>query len=140
MNTTETDLVRRIMLRIGKISGVRIFRNNTGQAWQGNGAFTASKKMTVTIEKGDVVLKQGRVVHFGLCKGSSDLIGLRSVTVTPEMVGKQIAIFTAAEVKTPSGRATAEQIAFVDTVNKLGGIGMIVRSEDEASRIINRIL
>lgn len=137
-NTTETDLVRRIMLRLGIIKGVRLFRNNTGTAWQGNGSFTATKAETVNVQKGDVVIRQGRIIHFGLCKGSSDLIGFKSVTVTPEMVGQNIAVFTAAEIKTKTGRATPEQIAFVETVNRFGGIGIIARSEDEAEELFNK--
>lgn len=137
-NSTETNLVREIMLRLCKIPGVRLFRNNTGTGWQGNGSFTAPHRMTVNVEKGDVVLKQGRIIHFGLCKGSSDLIGFKSITVTPEMVGKTISVFMGVEVKTASGRLTAEQIAFAETINRFGGIGIVARNEDEAAELLNK--
>jgi hypothetical protein len=45
--------------------------------------------------------QHGRPVSFGLCKGSADLIGYRTITITPEMVGQQVAVFTSIEVKTP---------------------------------------
>jgi hypothetical protein len=131
MNNTETDLVRRIMLRLGIITGVRLFRNNTGQAWIGK-SIRFTKKQTVNVQVGDVLIQNARVLHAGLCKGSSDLIGFRSVTVTPEMVGKPIAAFMAIEVKTASGRATDEQKAFIETVNRFGGLAFIAKSEAEA--------
>ncbi len=82
--TSETNLMRQIMLAVSKLKNVRIFRNNTG--------FDATNK-----------------VRYGLVTGSSDLIGWKSVTVTPDMVGQQVAVFVALEVKTPKGRATDEQ-------------------------------
>ena len=42
-------------------------------------------------------------VGCGLCKGSSDLIGLRSLEITPELVGQRLAQFVALEVKRALG-------------------------------------
>lgn len=137
-STSETNLVREIMLRLGKITGVRVFRNNTGTAWQGNGSFTAPAAMTVNVYKGDVILKQGRIIHFGLCKGSSDIIGFKSVVITPDMVGKTVAVFIAPEVKKKNGRVSPEQEAFINTVNRFGGIAGIVKSEAEAEELLSR--
>jgi hypothetical protein len=64
---------------------VRLFRNNTGTLRDAN----------------------GRPVQFGLCKGSADLIGWKRVTVTPEMVGSIVAVFTSIEVKTRNRQAAA---------------------------------
>ena len=70
-------------IRIACSTGdTRLFRNNTG-----------------TLRD-----QHGRPVQFGLCKGSADLIGYRTITITPEMVGQQVAVFTSIEVKTPTGR------------------------------------
>ena len=55
--------------------------------------------------------QHGRPVSFGLAKGSSDLIGWTTRTITPEMVGQQVAIFTSIEVKSPNGRVRPEQRA-----------------------------
>jgi hypothetical protein len=77
-------------IRIACSTGdTRLFRNNTGTLRDAN----------------------GRPVQFGLCKGSADLIGYRSITITPEMVGQQVAVFTSIEVKTPTGRIRPEQQA-----------------------------
>lgn len=110
--TNETSLMRQIMLAVSKITGVRIFRNNTG--------FDATNK-----------------VRYGLIQGSSDLIGWKSVSVTQEMVGQQVAVFVALEVKTPKGRATDEQKNFVNVVNAAGGKAAIVRSVSEGIKVLS---
>jgi hypothetical protein len=111
----ETNLMNSILLAN---HGCRLFRNNTG----------AIKDQT------------GRLVRFGLCRGSADLIGLKPVTITPEMVGQTVAIFTAIEVKTPTGKPTPEQLHFINRVKQLGGIAGIARSVDDALAITNPIL
>lgn len=64
---------------------------------------------------------RGHTVRYGLATGSSDLIGW-----TPD--GR----FLALEVKTPRGRLTAEQSAFLDAVARAGGVAACVRSPEEA--------
>ena len=96
------------------IGSCRLFRNNTGTLRDIN----------------------GRPVSFGLCKGSADLIGWRTVTVTPEMVGQQIAVFTSIEVKSTSGRVKPEQQQWLNAVEAAGGIAGIARSVGEAMDIL----
>jgi hypothetical protein len=55
------------------------------------------------LNSGALIDQQGRLVRFGLGKGTSDLIGLRSVVVSPEMVGQRLAQFVALEIKTARG-------------------------------------
>ena len=85
---------------------------------------------------GKVVGQDGRMVTFGLCSGSADLIGYRSVVVTPDMVGQQLAVFAAVEIKTPTGRPTSEQTAFLEHVSAAGGIAGIARSVEEAEALL----
>ena len=99
------------------IGSCRLFRNNTGTLRDAN----------------------GRPVQFGLCKGSADLIGWRTVTVTPEMVGQQIAVFTSIEVKSSSGRVKPEQQQWLNAVAAAGGIAGIARSVGEAMDILQII-
>ena len=75
-------------------------------------------------------------VTFGLAKGSSDLIGYRTVTVTPEMVGQRIAVFTSLEVKTATGRVSAEQRQWLEVVAAAGGIAGVVRSVEDAQALL----
>lgn len=109
----------------------RMFRNNVGVGWIGQQLVT---------RPGTVLLKDARPLHAGLCEGSSDLIGYTTIEVTPEMVGRQIAVFTALEVKTPTGRATPKQLNFIEQVRKSGGIAGIARSPEEAANLIKNSL
>lgn len=135
--TTEANIQRLIMLEASR-RGLTLWRNNTGQAWQGtgkplnlNGAWvTLAYGRRFKVERG-ILLREPRPVRFGLCEGSSDLIGLRKVTITPEMVGQTLAVFTAIEVKAARGRATGRQKAFTKFVQDAGGIGLIARSADD---------
>jgi hypothetical protein len=74
-------------------------------------------------------------VSFGLAKGSADLIGWTIRTVTQEMVGTQVAVFTSIEVKTPTGRVNPEQQQWLDAVQTAGGIAGVARSVEDALRI-----
>jgi hypothetical protein len=98
-----------------------LFRNNTGTAYQGKRAVINSRPIII----------EPRQITFGLCVGSSDLIGWTEKIITKDMIGQKIAIFTALEVKNLSGKATKEQINFIKQVRKSGGIGDILRWVDE---------
>ena len=111
----ETDLQQRIRLALGTQSDLRLFRNQVGQL---------SDPRT------------GRPVQFGLARGSADLIGWRTITITPEMVGQRVAVFTSIEVKTPTGRLTPAQSAWLGTVRGAGGIAGIARSVADAFEIV----
>jgi hypothetical protein len=56
--------------------------------------------------------------------------------IGPEHVGQTMAVFTAVEVKTATGRATREQQAFVQHVQAAGGYAGIVRSVDDAKKLL----
>jgi VRR-NUC domain len=79
--------------------------------------------------------ESGRLVRYGLCTGSSDLIGFTPVTITPEMVGHTIPIFTAIEVKHGRGKPTPEQLNFTQHITKHGGYAGIAYSVEDALRI-----
>jgi hypothetical protein len=105
-------------IRIACSNGnTRLFRNNTGTLKDAN----------------------GRPVQFGLCKGSADLIGWRTVTVTPEMVGTQVAVFASIEVKTPTGRLRPEQQQWLDAVQAAGGIAGVARSVEDAATLLRDV-
>ena len=116
MANDETTIQQQIRLALGTRSDLRLFRNNTG---------TLPDPRT------------GRPVQFGLARGSADLIGLRTVTITPEMVGQQVAVFTSIEVKTPQGRATEAQQNWLHMVRRAGGIAGIARSVRDAQNLLD---
>jgi hypothetical protein len=110
----ETPIVQEIRLQLGGRPDVRLYRNNVGACTD----------------------KTGRLVTFGLCPGSSDLIGWRSVTVTPSMVGRPLAVFLAIEVKAPGAythpKRLASQHAFLNAVKRAGGLAGMVTSPEQA--------
>ena len=136
---TENNIQKLIMLAISK--SVTIFRNNTGMGWAGKVIFNAAHKGGAIYLKPSryVIIENPRPLHAGLCKGSSDLIGWKSIIVTPEMVGKRVAVFTALEVKTPTGKISPEQAHFLNVIKLNGGIANIVKNEKEALDTVNNI-
>ncbi len=114
---SEATLLRRVLVRASQL-GARLFRNQVGR-------YRLARPECRECQS------RGRVIASGLCVGSSDLIGWRSITVTPEMVGQQIAVFVAAELKGTEGKLSVEQQQFLSVVNAAGGRGLIVRSVDD---------
>jgi hypothetical protein len=112
-STSEHEIQQRIRLACGR-GAERLWRNNTGA----------------------LVDQQGRFVRFGLCKGSSDLIGLRSIEIRPELVGQRLAQFVALEVKTAQGVLSPAQRAFLRLVHELGGVAAACRSVEEAEQLL----
>lgn len=112
--------------------GGRVFRNNVALAWAGN-LIKPMVRQTMIIEPGDVVLRNARPLHAGLCEGSSDLIGWTPILITPEMIGRTMAIFTAWEIKQmiQGAKVTLKQKSFIEAVTLAGGLGAVVRSEQD---------
>lgn len=131
----EAELLKQIQMSFTNL-GARIFRNNTGMGWAGK-ATQYKNNTTVKVGPGDVLIRNARPVRFGLCVGSSDLIGWTTNTITNEMVGSQVAVFTAIEAKTGKLTATDEQRQFVQAVNQAGGYAGVVRTVSEAVEVIN---
>lgn len=101
MSRSEANILNDCLLALSK-SGCTVWRNNTG----------ALKDKT------------GRLVRYGLCKGSSDIIGM-----CPD--GR----FLAVECKTSKGKATDNQWRFIHAVRAKGGRAGIARCADDAVRI-----
>lgn len=119
------DLHRRIMLAHGT-GDERLFRNNVGVGWAGR----------VVRVDGGILIADPRPLHAGLCEGSSDLIGWRTVEIRPEHVGHRIAVFAAIEAKTGSGRPSKLQRAFLDAVRNAGGLAGVARNVEDAADIL----
>lgn len=104
-----------------------LFRNNVG--------------MFKIREKG----KKDRNIKTGLGKGSSDLIGYTIKNITPDMVGKNIAVFTAIEVKKSNWKANKKlnehelnQKRFIDQIKEAGGIADFATSIDDLNNLMSK--
>jgi hypothetical protein len=113
MTENETSNEIRAVLNTGK---TRAFRNNIAR-----------------------INHQGRWINFGIPgQGGSDLIGFHTLTITPEMVGKRVAVFLAVECKSSKGKPTSEQTAFIEYVQSAGGIAGVANSGESALNIITQ--
>jgi hypothetical protein len=112
---------------------VRLWRNNVGTGWAGQATrVTAGNLQAIahTLRPGDVVVRNGRPLHAGLCVGSSDLIGYRRVG--------DLAQFVALEVKSERGRPTPEQTRFLDHISSAGGCAAVIRSVEDAHSVLRQ--
>lgn len=111
---SEAHIQQDIRLLLGSTADVRVFRNNVGRCQTDD----------------------GRHIRYGLIPGSGDLIGWRSVVITPEMVGSTLAQFTSIEVKAAKGRLSPEQIHWAESVQAAGGVSVIARSTDDVRFLV----
>lgn len=124
----EQNTLHRIMLELGQSVFTKLFRNNTGMGWTGKHRKTGTA----------VTIYEARPLHAGLCTGSSDLIGWHSLTITPAMVGKQVAVFTAIEAKALKGKLTPEQEQFLHVLKQSGGISLTLFEGDNFTEEFNQ--
>lgn len=126
MSTKEKNLINKRLVNLKP--NERLFRINAGMGWVATKENTIriNRPMTVKVDKGDVVLKHARV-FWGAPEGWHDLCGWTEIEITPDMVGKSVAVFTFEEYKT--GRLTLSdmQKKFRDIIVKMGGIFREVR-------------
>jgi hypothetical protein len=112
---SETKLQQEIRLALGTIPSLRLFRNQVGQLPDP---------------------RTGRYVQFGLAKGSSDLVGFKTIKITPEMIGQEVAQFVSIEIKTERGKLTEVQQNWLQKVKSSGGIVGVARSIQDALKIV----
>ena len=108
----ESVIQTQIRLRLGKLR-ILMLRYQVGLFWT----------------------KDGRPVKIGE-PGVSDLIGMVPHVVTQADVGRTIGVFTVLETKQKKGRLSEEQGPFLRLVNRNGGLGAIVRSEEDAADVV----
>lgn len=124
----ESEVQQLILLESPKLN-MALFRNNSG-------CFT------------DVM---GRVVRFGLGNisaksnanfKSSDLIGITPITITKDMVGKTIGVFTAVEAKKEEWKFSEAdergiaQLKFINFIKSRGGYAGFVNDAEFLKNII----
>ena len=112
---SETKLQQEIRLALGTIPSLRLFRNQVGQLPDP---------------------RTGRYVQFGLAKGSSDLVGFKTIKITPEMIGQEVAQFVSIEIKTERGKLTEVQENWLQKVKSSGGIVGVARTVKDALQIL----
>lgn len=112
MNDSESAIQSLLRLEASQ-KGCRLWRNNVGALYT----------------------KEGNFIRYGLANESSainkviksaDLIGIRPIKITPDMIGKTIGQFLSREIKKPNWKYTGNsreqaQLAWINLINSLGG-------------------
>lgn len=132
--TPAAALTNRIKEAVSK-KGARLFPMTVGKFW---GPFHKGiefdKPQTVSVNKGDVLIRGGHMVSVGF-KGLSDTLGGSPMTITAEDVGKTVMILTAVEVKAGADKLRPGQPEFLAAITKMGGRAGVARSPEDAVRI-----
>lgn len=102
----ESAFQKTVLLKYCSCPDTRLFRNSVGVGKIGN-----------------------RTIRFGLFKGSADLIGWRTITITPDMVGSRVAVFMSVETKSKAGILTTEQENWLVQVRQAGGFAIIEKEK-----------
>ena len=124
MGWQETDVLNKWLKRWTRWG--RFFRVHVGQYWAGR----VVKKWT----RGGVqyvTLMAAQPIQMGV-KGQGDYNGWHSIVITPDMVGRTVAVYVAVEGKNgDAGRVSDDQARHLEIVRQAGGIGIVVRSPDD---------
>lgn len=96
----------------------RLWRINSGSAWAGK-----------IVDRKNGFLRLANFRRFiGAPAGFPDMIGFDSIEITPDMVGKRVAVFVGVELKaTKHDKLNEKQKRFRDLIVQLGGIHREVR-------------
>ena len=136
--TSESNIQKDAWMQLAGTS--TLFRLNTGKGWVSG----LGPKGVHRLKNGSIEIQAPRSIAlgFGLVSGApvvgaADLVGWSTVTITPEMVGTSVAVFTSVELKaSKNGRTSEEQSNWRKQVKDSGGIAIITNSPEEAKRLV----
>lgn len=129
----EAELKKRIRVIFSRITRGVTFCNPVGIAFTGD----------LIKQNNDIFTIKGRKITYGLGRGTPDLIGIRPVIITPEMVGKKMGQFVGIETKNPNWKFRnteheKEQLKHIELINNLGGLAGFVKTEDDLSDLLSK--
>lgn len=124
---TESTIGKELQLIFSKLKGInRIFRNNNGTAYQGQ---------TIQLRNGDILIKNPRVIRFGLGVGTGDYIGFVQKKITMADIGSTFLVFTNVEIKTKNGKLSTEQKNFDGFIKSNGGLSFVFNHLPEGGQV-----
>lgn len=133
---SENQVLRLVWLALGVMC--RLFRLNSGMGWVPMGGKVTNDGA------GNAVVPGGRPIPLGFgmpngdpVPGVGDLVGWTTITITPEMVGCDIAVFTDIETKSSKdAKRRLSQKNFISQVRQAGGIAGFAHSPEMALEIV----
>lgn len=111
-----------LLLKAATKCNATLYVSRRGFGWVGQLLDKTAKFVTLT---------NARRIEIGLVNGSSDLVGVTRVVVTPQMVGRTVAVFTSVEVKVGKDKLSPDQKRWLANVRRWGGIAVECRSTDD---------
>lgn len=126
MALRHEEIVHQVMIQWTREGRGRLFKNDSGRAWQGR----LTDERMIDGRKA-IELFGAHMIKFGLFPGSSDLIGWEIAEYVDvekrAMVPVKLAVFCAIEVKTAKDTLKPEQKNWLRVVTENGGRGYIAR-------------
>ena len=127
MKKSEAEVSDDVIIEASKYN-LKLFRNNSG-------SFINPRGVPVRFGLGNVSKRFNKLMK------TSDYIGWTPVTITPEMVGKTVAVFTALEIKEDGWKYSgdereAAQKKFIDLVKSSGGIASFIKNVAQVKQLI----
>jgi len=113
MGTKERDIINEILRNMPE--NQRLFRINAGMGWAGR-----------AVKHGNITVIKNAFPFHGAPEGWPDICGWTSVTITPDMVGDTVAVFTGIEVKA-TGKTTGAQRALGGIIERMGGVWKVIK-------------
>lgn len=125
MSHKHEEIVRKIMVQWTEEKRGRLFKNDNGKAWRGR----CTDERIIDGRK-VVELFVAVLIKYGLCPGSSDLIGWELAEyIDSGFQPVTVPIFCAVEVKTGIDRVRDDQKNWLDTVARMGGRAYLARED-----------
>jgi hypothetical protein len=123
----ENEIQQLIQIEASK-HNITLMRNNSG-------ALTDSTGRLVRYGLGNISEKSNKYLK------SSDLIGIKEVVITQDMVGQKVGLFMAVEVKAEDWKykASDREVAqknFIDLIISKGGLGFFANSVEQFRKFI----
>jgi len=122
----EQSIQNQILIEMGQ-NGAYGLRVNSGSFWGGE----------ILSHDGKMLLLKNPTKILGAPKGTSDIIGCKTVLITPQMVGQNIGQFLCFEVKIPGQNAKSHQENYLMMMRSRGAITGVVRSPEDVVKILN---
>jgi hypothetical protein len=126
MASKHEQIVKQIQIDWTRENRGRLWPNRTGKAWRGS-----TKNIHGTNNKKFIIIENPVLLKYGLCNGSSDLIGFEF----DDFVVYQAPIFCSIEVKTKNDKLKPDQKDWLSMVNKFNGRAYVAYETDEGYKL-----
>lgn len=115
----HTNLINQTLIDASKLPGTRLWSNPSGMGYMGSVVNRSKDSSGNTY----ITIKNPRVVKYGLCPGSLDMVGFKTVDNKP--------IYTEIDAKVGKDKLSVLQKKRIDMIRKFGGFAGVVKKEGD---------